>query len=60
MWALWGFEIGHTWQHNLSDVIKATMSIVIPLIPTVVSVGAVVGLGTPKKVIRRMISSLAP
>ena len=41
--------MGHTGQHNLGNVIKAIMSIIIPCIPTIVSVGVVVGLGAPKK-----------
>ena len=44
-------EIGHTWQHNLSNVIIVTMNIVIPPVPTMVSVDVVVGLGAPKKVL---------
>ena len=41
-------EMGHTWQHNLSNAIMAPMNIVIPRIPTMVSVD-VAGLGASKK-----------
>ena len=44
--------MGHTGQHDLINIIKTTMSIVIPRIPTVVSASIIVGFGTPKKVVR--------
>ena len=45
-------EMGHTWQHNLSNAIIVTMNIFIPRIPTMVSVDVGLGLGSPKKVVR--------